>query len=241
MGYRYHSRRSARRLARKSKKNFFLTIIIVGALIYATLKWILPNFIGGIGTIKSTLAPDQQVVKTSKNVLAPPVLNIPFEATNSAVIDIKGFGVPKSKVRIFIDDEKIAEVTVKEDGTFAAESIELSLGINNIFGKTIDEQGSESLASKTIRLSYLAEKPKLELREPEDNRSITGGDRKVTVSGSTSAGVRIYINGGQTIVDRDGNFSSVLEVSEGENTITVKAADGAGNSTEIQRRVVYSP
>lgn len=241
MGHRYQSRRSARHLAKRSKRTFLITLIIVGTLSYATLNWILPNFIGGIGTIKSTLTPDQQVVKTPKNLLAPPVLNIPFEATNSAQISIKGFGVPNSKVKIYIDDEKKAEVNVSENGSFTAEGIELALGINNIFGKTIDEDSKESLASKTIHLSFLSEKPKLDLREPEDNKSITGGDKKVMVSGSTSAGIRVFINGGQTIVDKDGNFSLNLDINEGENTIAVKASDDAGNFTEIQRRVVYTP
>ena len=242
MAYRYRSRRSIKRLARKSKRNFIITLIIIGILFYATLNWILPYFIGGIGIIRNTIAPVKKISTSSGNsLLAPPVLNIPYEATNSSEINIKGFGSANSKVKIFIDDIEKTTTGVLPDGSFSAENISLSLGLNNIYGKTIDEDGKESLPSKTIRITYDFEKPNLSISQPEDNKKIQGGDKKVIVSGTTDIGTRIYINDSQIIVDKDGNFSVDLAINEGDNTITIKAVDIASNSTELQRRVSYTP
>ncbi len=209
---------------------------------YVTLNWALPYFIGGIGIIKDTVQPVKKIVEKSENsLLAPPVLNIPFEATNSAEISIKGFGSENSKVKIFIDDEEKAITDVLSDGSFSTENISLNLGINNIYGKTVDETGKESLPSKTIRITYAYEKPNLTINQPEDGKKIQGGDKKVTVSGKTDAGIKIYINNSQIIIDKDGNFSTDQPLNEGNNTITVKAVDIASNTTEIQRVVTYNP
>jgi hypothetical protein len=242
MAYRYRSRRSVKRIARKSRNNFIITLVIIGFLIYATINWILPFFINGLGIIKNTVQPVKKITQTNENsFLAPPVLNIPYEATNSSEINIRGFGSVNSKVKIFIDDEEKVTVDVSSDGSFSADNIFLSLGINNIYGKTIDEGNKESLPSKTIRIIYDFEKPNLSVSQPEDGKKIQGGDRKVTVSGKTEAGAKIYINGSQTVVDQDGNFTLDQPLNDGDNTITIKAVDMASNATEIQRVINYTP
>ncbi|MBU1032282.1 hypothetical protein KKE03_05190 [Patescibacteria group bacterium] len=239
---RYRSRRSIKRLGRKSKRNFIVTLIIIGILAYVTINWLLPNFIGGIGFITDIINPPRQ--KTVQNplseTLAPPVLNIPYEATNSAQIDIKGYGTPGSRVRLYLDDNPQQTVDVSTDGSFIMEAF-LSIGTNNIYGKTLGENNQESLPSKTIKLYYISDKPSLIINEPEDNKKIQGGDKKVRVSGKTDPGVKIFVNSGQAIVDKDGNFSLDQPLDEGDNIISIQARDQASNITEIQRLVNYTP
>lgn len=243
MAYRYHSRRAVRRLARKSKRNFFITLGIVAVISYTTIFWVLPNFIGGIGFVKNTIKPPNKNVGSSskESAIAPPVLNIPFEATNTAQIDIRGFGTPHSKVKLYVDDNPKQTIDVSDDGSFNFSNVSLSLGTNNIYAKTIDEKGTESLPSKTLRIIYDDEKPSLNVNEPEDRRKIQGGDKKVKVSGNTSPGIKVYINDNQIIVDKDGNFNSELFLSDGDNLITIRAIDTAGNTTEEQKIVNYNP
>ena len=243
MAYRYRSRRAVKRFARKSRRNFIITLIIVILLAYFTLTWILPAFINSLGFIKNIVQPsEKKSVQTSQDsVLAPPVLSIPYEATNSAQIDIKGFGTPDSKVKLYIDDESTQTVDVPSDGSFTFEKVDLNLGTNNIYGKTLDEKENESLPSKTIKLIFDNEKPPSTISEPEDGKNIQGGDKKVKVSGKTEVGVKIFINDNQVIVDKDGNFSSEQLLNDGENTVTVKAVDSASNTNEIQRVVTYTP
>lgn len=240
MAYRYQSRRAVRRLARKSRRNFLITLIIIAILAYFSLTWILPNFIGGIGLVKNIVRPPQKTASQPSEVsLAPPVLNIPYEATNTAQINIKGFGTPNSKVKLYIDDESKQTTNVSEDGSFTFEQVTLGLGTNNIYGKTVDDNGKESLPSKTIKIIYNNEKPTLNISEPEDSKTIQGGDKKVKVAGKTDPGVNIFINDTQVIVDRNGNFSTDQPLNDGDNTISIKAVDIAGNTTEIQRKVTY--
>lgn len=240
--YKYHSRRSAKRLARKSKRNFILTLIIIIFLIYATIVWILPFLINTIGFINNKIKPTTRFPqKALENAsLAPPVLNIPYEATNSSQITISGFASSNTKVRLYIDDQLTEEVVSATDGSFIIEKVSLNLGTNNIYGKTVDNEGKMSLPSKLIKLIFDNEKPILEVSEPEDGKKVSG-DKKVKISGKTEVGAQVFINNSRVIVDRDGNFSTDQSLNDGDNDFNIKALDQALNSVEIVRRVTYQP
>ncbi len=243
MARKYQSRRQIRKLAKKSSRNFFVTLFLIALLFYAAFIWILPSLINGMSIVKNLTHPKQKVVTdSSKNSsLAPPVLNIPFEATNTAQINIKGYGTPNSKVAIFLDDDKKDTVEVSSEGAFEFKNVPLVLGTNNIYGKSVDEENLESLPSKNLKIIYDNEKPKLDIGEPEDGKKIQGGDKKIKIAGKTEMGAQIYINDSQIIVDKDGNFSSEQSLNEGDNNFNIKAIDKASNSSEVQRRVIYNP
>ena len=243
MAYRYRSRRSVKKLARRSRRNFIITLLVTGFLLYATVTWLLPGLINSIGFVKNIIKPAQnKITQTSDNLtLAPPVLNIPYEATNTAQIEIRGFGTPNSKVKLYLDDEFKQTADVSGDGGFTFENVNLSLGTNNIYGKTLDDQGKESLPSKSIRLQFDSENPPLNINEPEDGKVIQGGDKKVRVSGKTEPGAKVFVSGTQIIVDKDGNFGTDQPLNEGDNTLLIKTFDDASNTTEIQKRVTYHP
>lgn len=240
MAYRI---RSARRLSRKTRHSFLATIIIIIILLFVTINWLLPGLINGIGFVKNFTRPSQaQKNSLSENPsLAPPVLNIPFEATNSAQIDIKGYATANSKVKLYLDDSPKQTAEVNSDGSFIIENVSLSLGINNIYAKTLNDKDNESLPSKAFRITYDNEKPILDISEPEDGKKIQGGDKKIKVSGKTEAGAKILINDSQVVVDKEGNFTTELPISDGDNMITIKAIDSAANTTEVQKRVNYTP
>ena len=240
MSPRYQYRK-VRRLQNKSRRTFFVTVIIIIVLLYATIFWILPSLIGGLGFIKNFTNPAKKAVNPADQAtLAPPVLNISFEAINTAQIDIPGYASPGSKVELFLDDEKKQTVDVSSDGSFNFKEVDLSLGTNNIYGKTVDEKGIESLPSKTIIVVYDNEKPILDISEPDDNKTIQG-DRKIKISGKTEIGAKVFINNNQTIVDKDGAFTSIQDLSDGENNFDIKAVDGASNATEVSRKITYNP
>ena len=243
MAYSYRSRRAAKKLARKSKQSFFITLFLIALLSYATIKWLLPSLVNGVGFVKNKVSSQPKPVSNTieNSQLAPPILNIPFEATSTAQINIKGYGSPNSKVAIFLDDEKKDTVDVSGDGSFELKNVSLGLGINNIYGKSVDDKDKESLPSKTFQVIYDNEKPNLQVLEPEDGKTIQGGDKKVKIAGTTEPQAQILINGSQVVVDKDGKFESSLSLNDGENNFTIKAVDSAGNSTEISRRVVYQP
>lgn len=241
MSSRYQYRR-VKRYQNKSKRNFIATIIIILVLFYVTFTWILPSLIGGIGFLKNFTNPSQKVITPpDQTTLAPPVLNIPYEATNTAQIDIVGYSSPSSKVELFLDDDKKQTVEASSDGSFKFSDVSLSLGTNNIYGKSVDEKNQESLPSKTLIIIFDNEKPAVNISEPEDNKEINGGEKKVKISGKTEAGVSVYVNGNQIIVDKDGNFTTTQDLNEGDNNFDIKATDAANNSNEVSRKVVFHP
>ncbi len=240
MAYRYRSRRSTRRLARKSRRNFIITLLIIGILIYATIQWILPSFINGIGFISDIIKPSKKIITQNDTSLAPPVLNIPYEATNTAQINIGGFATPNSKVKLYLDDEAKYAAEVSSDGSFIIENVSLLLGTNNIYGKTTDEREKESLPSKIIRVLYDNEKPPLAINEPEDGKKVQG-ERKLRISGKTEPDARVFINNSQAIIDKDGNFSVEQLLNDGDNNFNIRTEDLAGNSSEVVRSVSFTP
>lgn len=246
MRHRSYTNKSflSRRIERKNKKNFLLTLAICGFLIFILFAWFIPTFIGSL----SFLNRYKDTPKVTKSVsesasLAPPVLNIPYEATNTASIKVKGYSTPETSIEIYLNDQLASTVKSDSDGSFVGNEIRLDLGSNSIYGKTVDSNGNKSYGSKPIIISYSNEKPKLELSNPQDNQTIKGGDKKITVSGKTNDDkeITITINGNQTIVSSDGSFSRVIDINEGDNNISVTATDKAGNTADITRKVTYQP
>ena len=81
--------------------------------------------------------------------------------------------------------------------------------------------------------------PTLNISSPADN--LKTNEDTVTVSGTTndatSSPVTLTINGDPVTVQSNGSFSKVVNLTEGENTITIIATDSAGKSTTIVRHV----
>jgi hypothetical protein len=237
-----YRRRIIRRQAKKSQVNLIITLIFVAIFAYASINWILPNFIGGLGLITNFFnppsAPKEDQIESA--TLAPPELIIPYETTNISTISIDGYAVSNSEVELYLDGRLIDTAGVSADGTFRFENIPLSLGTNNFYGQTVDEDGKKSLPSKTQRVIYDNEKPPLEIFEPTDGQQIQG-NRQLTISGLTKEGALIFINDSQSIVDHEGKFKTIVQLSDGENNFNIKAQDSAGNTTEVSRRVIFSP
>lgn len=235
--------RSLRRLERKSKRNLFLSIGLIVFFLYLIIAWGLPALIGGLSVFNKFKPSSPKPSAIEDSAIAPPVLNIPYEATNSASIRISGYATPQAKVEIYLDDELKTVAETDENGNFTSDNVELALGNNNISSKTVLNSSGDikkSLASKSIRLIYSNEKPKLDLSSPSDNQQIKGGDKKITVSGTTDPSNNLTINGSTIILNQDGGFSKDIQINDGDNTITVVATDSIGNSTKIERKVNYS-
>lgn len=226
-------------------RNKFLITFLIGAfLLYALFTWILPTLIGGLSFFNRFKGIPKKEASVSENsILAPPVLNIPFEATNTASIFIRGYSIPGASVEIYVDGDLKATSKASDDGSFITDPVELSLGTNNISGKTVDEKGGKSLPSKHIKIIYDNDKPKLDVKEPSDNQEIKGGDKKVTVAGTTNSekDITVMVNGIRVIVSPDGSFFQKIDINEGENNLSITATDTFGNTTQVTRKVIFIP
>lgn len=233
--------RSVKRLESKNRKKLVITIIAILIFSYIFIFYGLPWIIGSLSVLnkfKTTKTPKQV---TEDITLAPPVLNIPFEATNTSSIRFKGYSLPNAKVELYVDNELKDEVSTQSDGSFIVDNLPLSLGSNTITGKSIDEKGKRSLSSKGINIFYSNEKPKLEVTEPQDNQEVKGGDKKVKVSGKTDPNNHVSVNSQTAIVNGEGNFTIEVQLNDGDNPITVLATNSAGNTTVVSKIVKYTP
>lgn len=233
--------RSIRRLEKRTRRNLAITIVISIILVLIIVNWGLPTFIGGLSVFNKLKPFVSQKSVSEDTSPAPPKINIPYEATSSAEIKIFGYSLPNSKVEIYLDDELKNTSNTREDGSFTSGSISLSLGTNNIYGKTVDEKNKQSLSSKTIKLIYSNEKPKLEVNEPQDGQQVKDGDKKIRVLGKTDQNTTLTINGSTVILSNEGSFSSEVQLNDGDNTISIVATNNVGNSVKIDRKVNYSP
>lgn len=238
----YRSRfkpRSVRKSQSKATRNLIFNLIIVVALVFVFFLWGLPLIIGSLGFLNKNKPLTQVEDVKVDEAIAPPVLYIPFEATNSATLSITGYATPLSKVELYIDNELKSNVNTDSEGKFSAESINLNLGINNIYAITVNDQDKKSLPSKTIRLLYDNEKPLLEVSEPSDNAEINGGDKKVRIAGKTEPENSVTVNGATVIVNSEGNFQTEININDGDNTITIISSNSYGNTNQIQKAVKY--
>ena len=62
----------------------------------------------------------------------------------------------------------------------------------------------------------------------------------VTVSGRTSTGVRVKINGFEATINADGTFSEQVQLSYGMNYIVVRVTDDADNVNEMRAGIYYA-
>lgn len=237
----YYKPRSLRHREKKSTVRLIVNVILSLFLLYILITWGLPFLVSSLSFLNRFKSITHRSSNKEVALLAPPVLNIPYEATNSAQIRISGYSTPNLKVKIFIDDNLKTTTKVNDNGSFSTEPVSLVLGTNNITSKTVDDKGEESLPSKNIKVIYSSERPKLDLSSPSDNQQIKGGDKKVNVSGVTDPNDNLVVNGVTIVVGGDGHFSVDVPINDGDNNIVVAATNSVGNTTQVSRKVTYSP
>lgn len=74
---------------------------------------------------------------------------------------------------------------------------------------------------------------------PVNNSTVSNSS--LTVKGKTVAGAEVFINDTETKADAAGNFSATITLEEGDNYILVVANDAAGNYSEKELSVTYTP
>lgn len=232
--------RSLRHSESKAKKRLIYTIVGILIASYVFFNWGLPFIIGHLSFLNKRGKPvDAESLKIDE-AIAPPVLYIPFEATNSASIPISGYAAPLSRVEVYIDDEIKSQTSTDSEGKFTTSPIDLNLGTNNISAVTINNSDKKSLPSKNIKLFFSNEKPALTINEPADGTEVKGGDKKIKIAGKTDENNSVTVNGSTVIIDSDGNFQTVIPLNDGDNTITVVSSNSFGNSNQMQRNVKYT-
>ena len=66
-------------------------------------------------------------------------------------------------------------------------------------------------------------------------------ENEIMVKGKTEEKATVTVNERFVVVGSEGNFEYSLTLSEGENKILIVAIDKAGNKTEKELKVTYTP
>lgn len=205
--------------------------VLAIALVVVMFKWGLPWFINVLA------GPSGQKVANinqGEDVVPPqiPVLSPLTEATNSATIKIAGYTEAKVEVNIRLNDAEATGTNSDDNGFFEAE-VKLSPGSNKIQAVAKDGVGNTSQSViKTI--NFDAKGVEITVDSPKDGSEIFGqNNQNVTFSGKVSkSDASVNINGNYVRLDANGAFNSIVHLNQGDNSVSVKATDKAGNTTE---------
>lgn len=172
--------------------------------------------------------------------VAPPDLDPIANATNSAKMKITGTStVEKATIKLYINGSLTDSVKVNSKNEFEFKSVILEEGANEIKAKTEIENGKLSDYSSAITVLYQNEPPELSIDYPADGQTLKNDQQ--TITGKTVAGASVTVNGFRAIVQPNGNFSYNIKLHEGGNTIKIITTDTAGNKTEKDINVSFSP
>lgn len=162
--------------------------------------------------------------------------NIPV-ATNSSQIFVGGSVVNFNQVEFYLNGDLVKDVPLLDSDNFNEEIGDLKDGDNEVFVIAKSKDQNDEKKSKTFGVFYKSEKPRLEIKEPEDG--LKTNDQEIVVAGSTDKETYIKVNDLPVVVDAQANFQTVVKLNEGENKIYVLAQDIAGNIEEKTISVVY--
>lgn len=224
-------------MAQRAKRNLLISVIGIILIILLTLKLGVP-FLINLSLLLSGSQGKNEIPQNS-SFIAPPILDSLPSATSSADITISGIASKKQNVNLYINSNLVNTIKTRDDGRFFFKEI-IKTGENSINAK-VSLNGKESDLSNTITVVLKSAPPFLNITSPSENQSFSKDQNIAEIRGSSDIDVKITINGLWAITDDSGKFVYRLPLQNGENKIKVTATDLAGNKTEKEIRVSYSP
>jgi uncharacterized protein YfaP (DUF2135 family) len=170
-------------------------------------------------------APEAAAVQDSRPVT---VLDSLPDLVAAETIEIKGKTQPGS--RVFINGQ---EVQPGAGGEFCF-PYSLQVGKNEIRVVILGKNKKED--SSTVSVERRPTPPKLTVISPEQSDA-----EYLTISGQTEKDCIVYVNTTPVRPDWDGNFSSVVQLKEGANSIKISSTNKDGGTAAIQKTVSFSP
>lgn len=229
--------RLARKRESESKKNFALSLLGIFVVLFLLIKFGVP-LLANLSILLS--GQNKGTASTAENIfLSQPSLDPLPTATNSASLVVTGKSEANSTVDLYINDSITDKSDVGSDNSFKF-NVTLSNGDNKIYVKA--RKGSNtSLASDSLDVFFKNSKPNLTVSSPTDGQGFSKDQNTVLVSGTTDPQTKVTINDYWAVIDQNNNFSYQLKLNNGDNNIKVVAQDLAGNTTEKDLKVTYSP
>lgn len=164
--------------------------------------------------------------------LTPPVLTIMEPVTDFMTKEptVKVMGVTEPKASVTVNDRPVTL-----SGSMFQTSVNLVEGENTIIVKSCDIAGN--CAIETVVGDRDSTPPILTVTNPPTNDEMLVNVEEIEVTGLTEYGVELTIDGTDVTVEDSGSFTKTVFLTEGLNSIIVRAEDDFGNSAQITRKV----
>lgn len=230
--------RLKRKLKKKAIRNTLLILgglIAFGVIIFMFGTQLLIQF-SLLLTKDGSVTPNET---QEVSYIAPPDLDPVADATNSAKMKITGTStVENAVIKLYINGSLTDSVNVNSKNEFEFKSVILEEGSNEIKAKT-EVDGKLSDYSSSLNIVYQNEPPDLSIEYPADGQTLKNDNQ--TITGKTVAGASVTVNGFRAIVQPNGNFTYNIKLQNGGNNIKIVTTDTAGNKTEKEINVTFSP
>lgn len=225
-------------MERQSQRNLTLSILGIVIILFLLIKVgvsLLANFALLLSNYKTSTIQTNQ----GPNFVSSPQLNPLPEATNSAELKFSGQAQPNSTIDLYLNDSIIDKTDAGKDGKFSFD-LTLSKGDNKIYTRArIDKSVSDP--SQSFDVLFKNTPPSLNITSPPDGAQFSKDQSPISITGTTDGQNQVTVNGFWAIVDQNNNFLYKLPLQNGDNQIKVIAVDNAGNKTEKDIKVTYSP
>lgn len=100
------------------------------------------------------------------------------------------------------------------------------------------QTGGQTITNTQAPTQPISQEIILEVTQPANGATVTSPN--LTVKGKTAPRADVFVNDEELKANASGNFSTVITLDEGENTIVIAANDSEGNSTEKELIVTYN-
>lgn len=217
----YHSRRKAGSTSQLWSYGILLLVLLV-FMATVGLRLLINTALFLSDAVNKNRKDDRTA--TGQLLEAPTIETLPV-ATNSAEVSLSGTIPKPGSVTFYVNDDDQKKLLLTEE-TYET-TVHLFPGDNTIYIELEDSETGKKYSSEKQTISFVSEKPNLEITSPSDGTKTTKDS--VDIVGKTDSGNSIRINGRPEVVSNDGSFSIPYLLKDGENTITIDVTNSAGS------------
>lgn len=221
------------------KKAILFVVLTTAALILLVFVGI-PLF-GRLTVFVSDLRSGGKAISKNDTIPpGPPRFNYFPAFTNQQTASISGASEPGATVKLDFNGST-QEILVDKDGNFSF-NLQLNSGDNTFSAIAADPSGNQSQKSKDGKITFDNKPPDLTVSSPTDGSNFFGSNqRQITIQGTTEVGCQIIINDRIVSVDDNGNFQYTTTLNDGASTFAIKSTDQAGNTTQKDITLNFTP
>jgi len=171
---------------------------------------------------------------------APPRFDYVNNFTNQQNAGVSGVTEAGATIKLTFNGNE-QNTLADKDGKFQF-NLQLNSGANIYSAVAVDTAGNISQKTQDYTITYDNKPPALTIASPSDGSQFFGStQRQVTIKGTTDPNDQVTINDRIVAVDDNGNYQYTLSLSDGDNKFAVKATDQAGNNTEKDITLTFTP